>query len=493
MSDSSTNPLKKIAKHSVIYGIGIMLRRITGFVMLPIYTRYLTPTDYGVVELLTMVIEITGILVGLRISQALFRYYILGVDENEKKTVISTILITGIVMSGFGVAGLYLGAETLAILVFGDSGYHYELQLFAFTLITNLVVTVCLSYIRVRQKPVLFVTVGIVSLVIQVTLNIIFVVILDLHVRGVIYSALISGLIISVSLGLYVFTNVGLHFSRDIFSKLIKFIMPLIIASIGAFYVAYADKYFLRVFGSLADVGLYSLAGRVCSVLLILFEIFNLSWGVDRFEIVKLKNAKEIYDQVFRFLSAIVLLAGYSIVLFANDFFWIMTDPKFYSAGDIVPILVLASMFRIFAFFCNFGIYYREKTRYIAEASWVKVIISTLAFILLIPQYGVIGAAVALVISNLVEFLWIYRRSTSLYNMELSWFPVGIMGAVIIVLAPIGIWFPIGEINWFFARVGVLLFIIIIFYKMPIWSDNERHMMGYPARKIKHFLKGAIR
>ena len=83
--------LKKTAKHSAIYAIGTMFRRLTGLVMLPIYTRSLTPADYGVVELLSMAIEIAGILIGLRISQAMFRYYILAETDNEKDKILQVI------------------------------------------------------------------------------------------------------------------------------------------------------------------------------------------------------------------------------------------------------------------------------------------------------------------------------------------------------------------------------------------------------------------
>ena len=83
MSEEKSGHLKSTAKHSAIYAIGALISRLTALVMLPIYTRYLTPADYGVIELLTMAIEITGILVGLRITQALFRFYILAKDRRE--------------------------------------------------------------------------------------------------------------------------------------------------------------------------------------------------------------------------------------------------------------------------------------------------------------------------------------------------------------------------------------------------------------------------
>ena len=133
MAEKLDGQLKKTAKHSAIYAAGTALGRITGLVMLPIYTRYLTPSDYGVLTLLSMAIEITGILVGLRISQAMFRFYILADDEREKQEIVSTVLITILATSTLGASILYLGAGPLSLLILGDSGYLYEFKIFAFT------------------------------------------------------------------------------------------------------------------------------------------------------------------------------------------------------------------------------------------------------------------------------------------------------------------------------------------------------------------------
>ncbi|MDT8283263.1 MAG: oligosaccharide flippase family protein, partial [Gammaproteobacteria bacterium] len=251
MVEQQAGQLKKTAKHSVIYALGTMLRRLTGLIMLPVYTRYLTPSDYGVVELLGMAIEIAGILIGLRISQAMFRYYILADSEKEKHEIVSTVLFTVIVTSALGAGALFYLADFLAEIIFGNLKYVFELKLFALTLVTNAIAAVGLSYLRAKQLPVLFITINITSLLIQVCLNVYLVVIHDMHVTGVVYSAVISGAMLSAGLMLYVLVNVGFHYSGAITIKLIKFIAPLIIASIGAFYVSYADKYFLRLFGSL--------------------------------------------------------------------------------------------------------------------------------------------------------------------------------------------------------------------------------------------------
>lgn len=476
--------LRKTAAHSGIYALGTLLGRITALVMLPIYTRYLSPSDYGVLELLLMAIEITGILVGMRIAQAMFRFYILAEGESERKEIVSTVLLSILLTSSLGAVALYLSAEPLTILIFGDPGYLGEFRLFAFTLITNAVSAVGLAYLRARQMPVVYVSIGAATLILQVTLNVIFVVILQLHVRGVVYSSLCSGIIIATAFTLYLLKWAGFRYSLALARRLFRFIAPLILASIAAFYVAYADKYFLRLFGSLATVGLYALAARIGSILVTLFNAFNMSWNADRYEIVKHDNAREIFRQVFRFLSAVLVLTGAGLALFAGDFFRIMTDPQFYPASNIVPLLVSAGIARIYAMFCNFGIMLDERTRHIAEGSWLKVIVASAGYVLLIPYLGVYGAGLTLLVSNLVEFYWINRCATRCYDMGLQWATAGAMLSAGAVCVMVGMLVPVGEAEWFFVRLVCYGCLVAAIYRMLIREETDRELMKAAFRKI---------
>lgn len=491
MSNSTTGGhLKKTAKHSAIYAFGTMLRRLTGLVMLPIYTRYLTPADYGVVELLSMAIEIAGILIGLRISQAMFRYYILAESDSEKNIIVSTVLFTIAGSSCLGALVMLYASEPLAQIIFGSTEYIFEFQLFVFTLVTNAIIAVGLSFLRARQNPVLFVAINIGSLILQVSLNIVFVVMLEMHVTGVVYSALISGAVVAAGLTLYVFAKTGFHYSASIAMKLVNFVAPLILASIGAFYVAYADKYFLRLFGSLSDVGLYSLAARVSSILATVYEAFHMSWAADRFEIVKRDDAKKVYEQVFRLLNVIVVLVGAGLALFANDFFRVMTSPEFYPAGYIVPVLVFAAVAQIYTIYCNFGALYRDKTRILAEASWIKAIIASAGYIILIPVLGVYGAAITLAVCGFIEFFWVYRQSSKLYDMGLQWRPVLMIHLFAIMFVGVGLLMPDGSIYYFAARVALYLCLIVAVYLAPVLKDEERILFREQLKKGSMRLSG---
>ncbi len=483
-----TGEIKKTAKHTAIYAIGSILRHITGFVMLPIYTRYLIPADYGAVELLTMAIEITGILIGLRITQALFRFYILAKDEIKKKEIVSTVLLTILASSSFGALILYFSAKPLSTLIFGDSSYLYEFQLFSLTLITNAASAVGLAFLRARQMPVLFISIGAVTLALQVVLNVFFVVFLDLHVRGVVYSSLCSGMVIAIGLCWYVFRNVGVQYSYSIFQRLVRFVAPLILASIGGFYVAYADKYFLRLFGSLTDVGLYVLAARLSSIPGTLYDSFNTSWNADRYEIVKHKNASDIFNQIFRFVSVVLVLAGVGLALFAADFFHIITSPNYYPAAGVVPLLVIASLVNIYKMFCNFGIMLGEHTRHIAEATWIKVVIVTAGYLVLIPYLGIYGAAFALLISNLFEFYWVNKYARRNYDMNLRWMPINMMFIAGLICVAVGILIPTGVLSWFILRVMLYAGFVFLIFRMPVLHEVDQQILRAGLNKILSYI-----
>jgi O-antigen/teichoic acid export membrane protein len=182
------------------------------------------------------------------------------------------------------------------------------------------------------------------------------------------------------------------------------------------------------------------------------------------------------------------VLSGAGLALFAGDFFRIMTDPKFYSASNIVPFLVAASIVRIYSIYCNFGIMLKEQTRHIAEASWLKVIIASVGYVFLIPYLGVYGAALTLLVSNIVEFYWVNRCATRCYDMGLQWAAASAMllsGALCVM---IGMLMPVGGPEWFCIRLVCYGCLVAAIYLMPIWEESDRGLLRAGFKKFAAYI-----
>ena len=112
-----------------------------------------------------------------------------------------------------------------------------------------------------------------------------------------------------------------------------------------------------------------------------------------------------------------------------------------------------------------------------AEASWLKAIIATAGYLLLIPYLGVYGAAGTLLAANIVEFLWVNRHATRAYDMQLGWRPAAMMLVAGTLCVVAGSLLPGGETDAFLARIGLYLALVAALLFMPLWSGDDRRLM----------------
>jgi O-antigen/teichoic acid export membrane protein len=248
-----------IYTHTGVYLLGDILRRSVSLIMLPIYTRYLTPGDYGTVELLSMLIDFASILFGARMAESIFRFYCATTHEEEKNNVISSALLLDVVLSCIGALIIFVSSSSLSTAIFSKSGFETYISLFAITMALLPLTEIPMIFIRAQQKPWLFFSFSTLKLFLQLALNIYFVVLKDMHVAGVIYRAVISSAFMALILTPYTLRKVGIKATRATCMKLVSFSFPMKLATIVSFYLTFGDRYFLNIFTDLTQVGIYSL------------------------------------------------------------------------------------------------------------------------------------------------------------------------------------------------------------------------------------------
>ena len=469
---------KKTVGHAGIYALGNILRNAVSFIMLPIYTRYLTPSDYGVIELLSMLIDFVSIILGMRLGEAIFRFYSTTTSDSDQKTVISTSLFLSVLLNGIGAVVVILFSRPLAHLLFGDYAYAEFVKLFSLTLLLQAFIEVPLIYIRAQQRPWLFIGFSLFKLALQLGLNIYFIVVKGLLIEGVIYSALISGGIMATLLMAYTLSTVGVRLSYRMSMNLVRFSVPLMLASVGSFYLTFGDRYFLRVFGDLEDVGIYALGYKFGFILIVLmWDPFEKIWATQRYVVYKRPDAKNIFQRTFVFVSILMLSAALGISLFVKDLLYIMSDPAFHEAHAIVPIILVAYIFQAWTNYCYFGLLLNRKTIQITYGSAVAVAVITVAYLTLIPLFGVYGAAWATVIGFVARLFWISWKSRLEYDMQLPWGKVGLLMGLATGIYGLSWFVPESLVPSIILRVMLFLLFFVIFMKLPILSMGEKNLV----------------
>jgi O-antigen/teichoic acid export membrane protein len=474
----------RIVSHGSIYLFGDVLRYSVSLIMLPIYTRYLTPEDYGTVELLSMLIDFAAIIFGARVGQSVFRFYSNTQSESEKKSIISSALLMGFVFNGAGALIVILFSKQLSLLVFSDTGFKDEIVLFTITMFMLPLIAIPLVHIRADKKPWLFFSASLLKLALQLSLNIYFVVYKNLHVEGVIYSAVISNTVMAVLLTGRSLIRAGFNASINVCKKLFGFSLPIKIATVGSFYLAFGDRYFLSQFTDLTQVGLYALGYKFGFIFMLLsWTPFEKIWDSEKYAIHKTENAVATYQKTFLYFSIFMVTLGLCISLFVKDLLKIMSAPEFHSAYKIVPIIIFAYLFQAWSKYCDLGILISKKTSHIAIAEAIAVAVITIAYLSLIPIYGIYGAAWSTVIGFIIRFLWINYKGKQLYNMELPWSKV----VLLIVPASIGLALSYLVAEEIVLSIGTRILIMCLYltaiFTLPILSKEEKQEV---LKKGKH-------
>lgn len=391
--------LRQLGKHSLIYGMGSMLAKLLAFLLLPLYTRYLTPSDYGIYSLLIITGSVAGIIMQAGLGSALFREVIY--QGSNEGMVVSTSLCFLLANSALLLALLFISSSQLSILIFDSPAYAHLLRLTFAGAALSMLDVVAMAKLRIHARSKLFAALTVTKLLVAIALNIYFVVVLRRGVEGLVMTYLIQAAFSAcVSLAILV-RDLRPSFSTPILQRLLSFGVPLIPFGLSTQILTYADRYFLKHFSTTTEVGLYSLGYNIGMVMNLLVSAVQLAWPAQMFAIAKQPNAER---QIARILTYYILFMGFiglGLSVLAREVLKIMTTPSFYGAYIVVPLVSTSSLLYGIMYMTNSGLETRNQIKYMSGAIVIAAILNLGLNYLLIPVYGMMGAAWATFVSYL--------------------------------------------------------------------------------------------
>jgi O-antigen/teichoic acid export membrane protein len=424
MTESKTESkgeMRFLLRHSSIYGLGNLLSRAVAFLMLPLYTRYLTPTDYGILELIDVTSGMIGIVIGLGLESAVSRFYYESSDEGDRRRVLSTAywLAGGLALTGALLAAAF--STPLAKLVLSDASSS-RLFLVSFgSLAISVIMDLNQLYLRLMYKSVLFNAVSILSLILAVTLNVVFIVVFHWGVLGILMSSLITRVVIATPLTTWVLSRSGLRFDMGLARQMFRFGAPLIPSTLGTTLVNYSDRYFLKQYATIADAGIWGLANKLGTAIhMLITSPFIMTFMPRRFEIAKRADARETFGRVSEYFYLILVSCGLIVSLLADEILRVMTTPPFYRAAAFVPWVVLTMIFYGMRYHFEFGILYTKKTHHYAVINVITALLHITLNLILVRSYGLWGAAWASVGAILFNSSATYVAGQRLYNIPFA-------------------------------------------------------------------------
>jgi O-antigen/teichoic acid export membrane protein len=426
-----TSEIRAVGRHTLVYGVGVIASKLVSFIMLPIYTRYLTTADYGVLELLSTTIDVIGMLAGIGLAASVFKYYAEAQTDSDRRELISTVTIgttaLSLIVTVVGIAA----SPALTRLLFEPNITPEYFQLFFLIYFFQNIGNLALILVQAEERSRLFVVLNVGKLFVTLALTIWFVVELHLGIRGVLLSSLIATASMSVGFAIYIVRRVGFRFSAERFTSLARFGAPIALWTIGSFILTFSDRYFLNHYAGPSAVGIYSLAYKF-SFLLSAFAVapFSQIWEPRRFAIAKQPDAGDIYRRMFLYLNLALFVGAILIVLFIRDVLAIMVTPAFLPAYRVVPLLLVTTIIQQWTGYANLGLYLKNATNLYAWSAAIGVAAAIALNFLLIPRYGMFGAAWATVAAYSIRFVPVYLFSQAKYRVNYPWSKIAWLGVI---------------------------------------------------------------
>lgn len=438
ITQSVANESKSMVFHSIIYSLGNFLSQIVGFLMIPIYTRFLQPNEYGILELVGITTELFGMILTLRISRAMYRFYFEYDDEKDKNEVISSSMVLfGII----GLIGLVLASYSSGFLAqqILDSSKLSGYFIISFTTLWfNTIGQMSFTYIQIKKKSIVFIVFSLLKLVVALSLNIYFIVYQGMGVLGMLYGNLIASIAIVLFLTLPILSVVGIKFSFAKVKEMLSFSLPMIPGAIANFLVLISDRYIVKMFGSLSDAGIYSLSYKFGTLphKFVTVPFFQI-WSVRRFELFKNSDSEVVMGKIITYFMFILFYVGLGISVLIKDIIQIMTDEQYWSAYKYVPILVLSYI--VFGLFNHFAtpILISKKTKYLSYIDIINGIMTVILNIGLIKYYGIYGASFATLLSYSFRIILLYyigNKLQKIYFEFLRIFKIFCVSIIVFVL-----------------------------------------------------------
>ncbi len=405
---------------AVIYGIGGVVIQLASVVLLPLYTHYLAPSDYGVMEVIERIGQIINIcLMAGGIRQATFAFYLQAADEADRERV--AVTITAFLVAIFSLAGLtilalspllapLLGIENPLLLVFG-----------VVTVLAELFLIIPLSLMQARVESLAFVIVSVLMLVVRVALAVVFVAVLGWGVWGVYGSLLLTFIPFGAVLTGRELKKGSLAVDWRKCREITRFSLPFIPTGICFFVLYSGDRFFLLTAGT-AALGIYALGCKIASVVgTITWQPLFKVWSARMYETFAKPDAAYLVGQMLtRILTAYALVAT-GLCLFHREALGLLSSEAYAGAGRVIAPMLLATACSFSATFME-GVFYFWRRTYLKP--WIAAISAVIMlglFALLIPRYSILGAVYAAMFGYAAMALVTYLFAQRVFAVRYEW------------------------------------------------------------------------
>ena len=433
--------IKRLGKETLVYGTSTVLARLLNFCLVPFYTYYLLPGDYGVIATVFAAIALLNVLFLFGMDQSYLRFASDATDKNKIfRQCFYGVLVNGLVLGAL----LWLLHTTAASIIGIPEKAGYLIQLAAVILLLDVLNMIPFTKLRLERRAWYFAGVRTASIIVNVLGNIFFIAVLHQGVASILWANILASLASLLLLSPVVWSelkqNARFSFDWTLEKQMLCFAWPFVPSGLASLLVSVIDKPILVHLAGTEQVGIYQANFKIGVFMMLIVSMFDQAWRPFFLAHAKDDDARDTFARVLSFFTALsswVLLGLIFLMpeiiqsnLFGN---FHLIAPAYWGGMSVIPLVLTGYFF--YGLYVNFmvGPVLTKKTRVLLWITLLGAAVSITTNLTLVPRLGIVGAgwAVALSYGAMAGALFTFTRKV--YPLPYEYKKLAAMGLTVVV------------------------------------------------------------
>lgn len=431
--------LKQLFSDTVLYGISTVVSRFLNYLLVPFYTKFFDPAEYGIIGLVYGAMIFLNVLVSFGMESAYIRY---GAEKVDRKRTFQQlqwlVMLVSLALGTLFWMVSPWGKELLSLQ--NDTNYIYEMMLGI--LVLDAFSIIPFADLRLERKAIVFTVLRVSNVVINVGLNLYLVILKKWGLEAVLVSNLIASVVTTILALSLTFKGFSFQFDSSFIKKVLRFGLPYIPAGIGYAINEVLDRFLINAMnpsdieklygvGVSAETltGIYNACYKLGIFMVLFIQMFRMAWQPFYMSHHQDKGAKKVFKQSFVGLNIVAGILVLAIGLFRSQIasFKIpfteatLIGQAYWSGLDIVPFLLIAYWFQLWYTHFTAGIVIAEKTTILSHATFLGAGVTVVSNLLLLPHFGLIGAAISTLLSYVSMAVYMLVQTEKAYPISYPW------------------------------------------------------------------------
>ncbi|MBC6110550.1 lipopolysaccharide biosynthesis protein [Pedobacter fastidiosus] len=463
--------MSKLLKNTLLYTIGNLIISLSSFLLLPLYTSYLTVADFGIVSSMQIFSSILVVFFTFAFERSLVRVYH-DYGDDKKKEFVGSIFVAIILISAFVLSFCFLFHNQLNLIFTSIKFYPF----FSYTIFYTFflaIVGYCQTLFQVKQKVKSFLIVTLLLFFVTTFLNIFFIYHLKQGAFGYVKGLLYGGIVVFPVCLFLIRDEIKISLNRSMLMSAVVFSFPMFISLIASWLLNLSDRVFIDHYFSQTDVGIYSLGYKIASIVTMGGMAVSMAYNPIFYQIVNTNEDSVAKTQITKYQNSLIIVFSILtllVIMWCDVIVKLFFPYAYLQSINVISGLCIGFLISQIAAFFNLMAYQKKKTVQVTIVTVTCAVFNIALNYFFMQHYGYYTAVFSTIASNALNLLLLFLLVKRSYYIPLNWFVVIFFVASLSVLSLLNNYF----LNYKLITIISTKVVISLFFLALVYFNKEK-------------------